>query len=168
MVAKEPAPRPGEGWLSEQEQAAWRGLLRMSERLTSVLNRQLLADAGLSGQDYAVLVVLSEAPDGHLRPVEMGSTLEWEKSRLSHHLSRMAERGLVTKAKCDTDQRGAYVSITDEGRRAIEAAAPAHVRAVRSVFIELLTRAQLQALTEIADAILKRPGPEPCDSSSEA
>lgn len=142
-------------WLSDEEQAAWRGLLRMHERLNAALSRQLMAEAGLSAQDYAVLVALTDTPDGNLRPGDLARELGWEKSRLSHHISRMTDRGLVRRARCETDQRGWYLTITDEGRDAIEAAAPGHVAAVRRAFVDRLTPVQLRTLTTIAEAVLE-------------
>jgi DNA-binding MarR family transcriptional regulator len=142
-------------WLSEEEQAAWRGLLRMHERLTAALGRQLLAEAGLSTQDYAVLVALTDTPDGNLRPGDLGRELGWEKSRVSHHIARMVDRGLVRRARCDTDQRGWYLTITDQGRAAIESAAPGHVAAVRRAFLDRLTPAQLRTLAQAAEAVLE-------------
>ena len=141
-------------WLSDDEQAAWRGLLRVHALLTATLNRQLSTESDLSLQDYAVLVSLSESADGQLRPVELCRELGLEKSRLSHHLTRLIDRGLVTRDRCPTDQRGWLVRISPRGRRALEAAAPGHVAAVREAFIDRLTPAQVATLAEIADAVL--------------
>jgi len=140
-------------WLQPEEQVAWRGFLRTYEQLSAALGRELLQDAGLSIQDYAVLVALSESPDGRMRPFELGRELVWEKSRLSHHMTRMVERDLVRREKCPTDQRGAFVAITPRGRKAISAAAPAHVAAVRHYFIDLLTPPELDTLAEISRKI---------------
>src|SRR5512134_1046964 len=118
-------------WLDEREQAAWRGLLTMHAQLQARLSRALQRDAGLSDADYGVLVALSEAPDDRLRIFQLGRFLQWEKSRLSHHLRRMEARGLVERRECDTDRRGAYVVLTARGRAAVEAAAPGHVAEVR-------------------------------------
>src|SRR5688500_234890 len=84
-------------WLSEREARAWRGLQMMQMRLTGALTRQLVAESQLSYQDYLVLVALTEQADGRLRLFELGRLLGWEKSRLSHHIARMAQRDLVTK-----------------------------------------------------------------------
>ena len=140
-------------WLTDDEQAAWRGLQRLQRELAAKLSRQLALDSGLSLQDYAVLVALTDRPEGRMRAFELGRELGWEKSRVSHHISRMAERGLVVRERCETDQRGAFVAITDEGRVAIESAAPGHVAAVRRWFVDLLTPEQLRALTEIGDTV---------------
>ena len=66
----------------------------------------------------------------------------------------MADRGLVTKEKCDADRRGAYVVVTERGRQEIEAAAPGHVAAVRRLFIDRLTPAQLDAVGDAAEIVL--------------
>jgi DNA-binding MarR family transcriptional regulator len=123
-------------------------------RLEGELARQLLAESGLSYPDYVVLVALTDRPDGRLRLFELASTLGWEKSRLSHHIGRMANRGLVDKEKCDSDRRGAYVVVTERGRGDIAAAAPGHVAAVRRLFVDQLTPTQLDAISEAAEAVL--------------
>src|SRR4051812_20158966 len=84
----------GTPWLTDEQQRAWRAYLRMQARLSAELNRQLQAESGLSLSDYEVLVRLTDTPAGRLRPYELQKALEWEQSRLSHHLARMQRRGL--------------------------------------------------------------------------
>src|SRR3954471_1776813 len=110
-------------WLDGREQRAWRSLLVMKSALWAFLDRQLRNRCGLSTADYQVLAHLSEAPEGRLRPFALGDLLRWEKSRLSQHLGRMEKRGLVTRERCLTDQRGAVVVITPRGGDLIKAAA---------------------------------------------
>ncbi|TQS30379.1 MarR family winged helix-turn-helix transcriptional regulator [Microbispora sp. KK1-11] len=141
-------------WLDADEQRAWRAYLRMQGRLTARLNRQLQADSGLSLADYEVLVHLTDREEGRLRPFELQRDLQWEQSRLSHHLTRMQRRGLVRREECADDGRGAYVVITEEGRRAITAAAPGHVETVRHLFFDGLTREQVAALERLAADVL--------------
>src|SRR5665811_4538 len=114
-------------WLNEAEEQAWRSLQFMQMRLTAELARQLAESSSLSYPDYIVLVALTAQPDGRSRIFEVANEIGWEKSRLSHHIGRMVERGLVTREKCDSDRRGAFVVITKQGRRELEAAAPGHV-----------------------------------------
>ena len=140
-------------WLSDEESEAWRGLQLMQLQLTAALVRDL-APTGLSYLDYLVLAELTEHPDGEMRAFVLGRNLGWEKSRLSHHISRMVERGLVERHKCSTDRRGAHVRITRAGRKAIEAAAPGHVAAVRRRFIGRLTPEQMQTLREVSSIVL--------------
>jgi DNA-binding MarR family transcriptional regulator len=143
-------------WLTADEQRAWRGFLLMGAKLQARLNRELQRRSGLSDADYEVLVNLSEAPGGRLRAFELCGAMHWEKSRLSHHLSRMEARGLVVREGCRTDARGAFVSLTGQGRAAIEAAAPEHVAQVRRLFFDALTPEQVEALTTISEAVLDR------------
>ena len=141
-------------WLDEREERAWRALQFMQMRLEGELARQLAAESGLSYPDYVVLVALTDAPDGSERLFELARDLGWEKSRLSHHLTRMEERGLVKKKPCTTDRRGAYVVVTKRGRKEIEAAAPGHVAAVRRLFVDQLSPSQLEAVGDAAEAVL--------------
>lgn len=141
-------------WLDDREARAWRALQMMQMRLEAVLARQLAAESGLSYQDYLVLVALTDEPHGRMRPFELGRLLGWEKSRLSHHIARMVNRGLVEKHRCDSDRRGAFVAVTERGRKEIEAAAPGHVATVRRLFVDRLTPARLDAIAEAAETVL--------------
>ncbi len=141
-------------WLDEREAHLWRTWLRLNQELPSILEDQVRQDAGLSGADYAVLVPLSESPDGMLRSRELGREILWDRSRLSHHVSRMETRGLVAREECAEDARGAMVRLTDTGRAAIEGAAPGHVAATRRYFFDLLTDEEVEALTAVFDRVL--------------
>ncbi len=141
-------------WLDEREERAWRALQFMHLRLDGQLARQLTSDAGLSYPDYLVLVALTDRPEARMRLFELAKTLGWEKSRVSHQVSRMAERGLVNKEKCGADRRGAHVVATGLGRRELAAAAPGHLEAVRRHFIGRLTPEQLDVIAAAAEAVL--------------
>ncbi|HRE00475.1 MAG TPA: MarR family transcriptional regulator [Ilumatobacteraceae bacterium] len=140
-------------WLSDDEQTAWRAVTSMSARLSARLQRDLQAQSGISEADYAVLVALSEAAEGRLRPYELGRATRWEKSRLSHHLRRMIARGLVERHDCPTDARGAFVTLTPAGHDTIEQAAPLHVESVRAAFVDSLTADELHTFGELAARI---------------
>ncbi len=143
-------------WLNEREQRAWRSLMTTQNGLSEFIERQLRNRYGLSSADYQVLAHLSEAPDGRLRSFELGELLRWEKSRLSQHLGRMQTRGLVSRERCRSDQRGAVVAITPRGSDLIEAAAPQHVADVRDVLIDHLTAKEMETLGIIGDKVRKR------------
>jgi DNA-binding MarR family transcriptional regulator len=141
-------------WLTADEQRAWRAYLRAGSLLTARLNRMLQADCGLSLPEYEVLVQLSEAPRGKLRPFQLGLALDWEQSRLSHMLSRMGRRGFVVRQDCAGDRRGAEVALTAAGRAAIESAAPGHVAAVRRLVFDQMDSEQAVAFGQVFEAIL--------------
>ncbi len=151
----------GARWLEGVEHDAWRGWVEVGSRLGERLNRQLQHDSGLSSADYEVLVNLSEAEQGRLRSFQLGALIRWEKSRLSHHLTRMEKRGLIAREECPTDGRGAYVVLTPAGRAAIETAAPLHVEEVRRLFVDLLSEEQLQQLVDITGVVLDELRDEP-------
>lgn len=156
-------------WLDDHEQQVWRSFVTVQSRLDARLGRRLLAESGLSMADFAVLVVLSDVPDGRRRAFELGRELHWEKSRLSHHLTRMERRGLVTREGCPTDRRGAFIALTPVGRTALEAAAPAHVEDVRAAVFDVLTPEQVNSLGEICASLLAGLDPEAvCGTGGEA
>ena len=141
-------------WLEDAEDRAWRGYMRMRTLLHARILRDLAREAGLSGPDYDVLSHVSESLGRRSRLGELAERMAWSRSRLSHHLTRMERRGLVTREDCPSDGRGAFVVLTDAGFRVIQAAAPGHVASVRRHFIDLLSRDQLDALTSITDTVV--------------
>lgn len=130
--------------LDDTEQAAWRSFVDMRHLLERHLVQHLQREFGLSDSDFEVLVNLSEAPAGRMRAFELGQATLWEKSRLSHHLSRMEKRGLVRREGSET--RYPDVVLTDQGRAAIEASAPANAARVRELFIDVLGPERLAML----------------------
>ncbi|WP_067574565.1 MarR family winged helix-turn-helix transcriptional regulator [Nocardia acidivorans] len=141
-------------WLSEEEQATWQSYIRMRQRLEAAIAAGLSRD-GLSTSDYEVLVALSAA-GGQLRAKELGAEICWDKSRLSKHLSRMAARGLVDRCQAVDDARGREVRLTDQGRAALETAAPNHVDLVRQLFVEDMTDAEARALRSLSERVVRR------------
>jgi DNA-binding MarR family transcriptional regulator len=126
----------------------------MRVRLAARLNRDLARETGLSEADYEILARLTESPGESTRALALRCGLEWEKSRLSHQLRRMEQRGLVTRETCVEDNRGFDVRVTDEGRRLAERGRRVHADAVHRYVCAVLAPEQLDALGEIATAIL--------------
>lgn len=143
-------------WLSPDQQRAWRALLGMNTQLHAHLARALQDSSDLSYADFAVLVQLTDAPDGRARISELADLLQWERSRLSHHLKRMEARGHIERSSCPEDGRGSYVAVTPVGRAAIEHAAPAHVELVRSLLFDGMTDGEMHALTDISERVMAR------------
>jgi DNA-binding MarR family transcriptional regulator len=145
-------------WLTGAEYRAWIGYRRMRARLDLQLARDLARDSGLSEPDYDVLSTISETAGQRMRLGELAARMLWSKSRLSHHITRMQQRGLVTREGCAEDGRGLFVALTPAGLRAIEAAAPGHVASVREHFIDLLTSDQIDTLAAITQTVLSNLG----------
>ncbi len=136
------------------EAAAWNGFQRMAVGMATRLNRRLSSESGISLSDYEVLSSLADAETGTLRAFELGADLQWEKSRLSHHLKRMENRGLVSRRVCDSDGRGLWVSITEKGQTVYDDASQAHRDLVNTLMIGRLDRDQLATLAVISDIVL--------------
>ncbi|MCV7361379.1 MarR family winged helix-turn-helix transcriptional regulator [Mycolicibacterium neworleansense] len=112
--------------------------MRVQLRMNYEMNRQLQADSGLSLADYDVLVALSNARADGMRVSDLAAQIGWERSRLSHQLRRMEERGLTERRSSAADGRTTNVVLTDVGQQAIDEAAPGHVDLVRSLFFDPL------------------------------
>lgn len=147
-------------WLSTPEQILWRSWLNVHNRMNTALARQLSRDSSLSLPDYEVLVHLSEADGGRQRITALADGLQWDRSRLSHQITRMAKRGLVRRETCEADGRGAFVILEDDGRQAISAAAPGHVGQVRELLFDQISEQEcsnLLAILEKLDAQFDNP-----------
>jgi DNA-binding MarR family transcriptional regulator len=146
--------------MTARELAIWRALLDTTAELRRILGAQLLRESSLSPADYEVLLALSEAAGRRLRSSELAASIDWERSRLSHHLGRMERRGLILRHDCATDSRGAEVSLTDDGARMFRASTAPHMRAIKKYFADALTPEQFEALTDILQALQNHLHPE--------
>jgi DNA-binding MarR family transcriptional regulator len=140
--------------LDEDERAVWQTYRDLHRELSGALETQLLRDAGLSGAEYSVLVPLSHTPGGVLRARDLCTSLGWDRSRLSHLIARMEQRGLVAREECSEDRRGSMLRLTDAGRDAVEGVAPAHSAAVRRWFFDQLSAAELETLATVFTRLL--------------
>jgi DNA-binding MarR family transcriptional regulator len=127
--------------------------MRVQLRINYEMNRQLQADSGLSLADYDVLVALSGDKRAGMRVSDLAAQIGWERSRLSHQLRRMAERGLTESRPSAEDGRISNVVLTASGRRAVEGAAPGHVDLVRSLFFDPLPENLLGPFTAALEHI---------------
>jgi len=142
-------------WLTDDEQRAWRAYLEATNLLFDALDRQAQTDAGMPHAYYEILVRLSEAPDRALRMSDLATHTRSSRSRLSHAVARLEERGWVERRDCPTDRRGQVAVLTDVGFSALADAAHGHVEAVRTHLIDQLTPEQVGQLEAIGQAVLK-------------
>jgi len=139
--------------LDERQRLMWKAYRDLYQELSTVMEDQLLRDAGLSGSEYAVLVELSHSPDGVLRARELGSELGWDRSRLSHLVGRMEKRRLVAREECEEDARGSMVRLTDAGRATVDGVAPEHSEAIRRNFFNALSNDELETFATVIDRL---------------
>lgn len=132
-------------WLDDTEMRFWRNFLLSTHRVLDAISTDLRAEAGLTMDDYEVLVHLSEAPDRAMRMSELSERVVQSRSRLTQRVDRMVERGWVCRRPCPEDRRGQFAVLTDEGFAVLADAAPGHVESVRRHVIDRIDRDQLEA-----------------------
>jgi DNA-binding MarR family transcriptional regulator len=141
-------------WLTDDEQRAWRAYLESTKVLFDALDRQLQRESDMPHTYFEILVRLSEAPDRTLRMSELAHLTLSSRSRLSHAVARLEERGWVQREDCPTDRRGQNAKLTDAGFTVLVTAAPGHVDTVRRLVVDALKPEQLKQLAEIAETII--------------
>ena len=147
---------PGTRWLGAGEQRAWRNYIEATTMLLDALDRQLQQDSGMPHGYYEILVRLSEAELNTMRMSELAGATRSSRSRLSHAVARLEERGWVRRRDCETDRRGQLAELTAAGRAALVAAAPGHVAAVREYLVDQLSAEQVRQLGDIGAAVIDR------------
>jgi DNA-binding MarR family transcriptional regulator len=148
-------------WLNAREDRAWRAFKHAGYQLDVRLNRHLLQDSQITQADYEVLAVLSASSADRMPARELCASLTWEKSRLSHQIRGMEQRGLIAREPNPDDARSVMICLLPAGRRVIEDAAPAHVDRVRQHFIDLFTPDELQTLATLHERVLRHLAAEP-------
>ena len=137
----------------ELDSKAWRAFHRIGTSLLPHLSRQITKHSGITGAEYVVLLSLYEATNPRVSVNKLAQGLGWQISRLSHQVSRMENAGVLKKTKSPEDSRCYEVSLTAKGRNIVESAIPLQSKEINHCFSEVLTKAQMKSLIEIADAI---------------
>ncbi len=150
--------------VSDAEWRVWRKFYAMRRQLDRALEQQLQRDAGISTPDYEILLAIFESPHRRLRSRDLAELIGWEKSRISHQVTRMESRGLVERSECEDDLRGTWVGITAEGRRATLGAMREHATAIRSIFFDALSTEELATLDSASGKVLSAIDPAYCET----
>ncbi|WP_328858413.1 MarR family transcriptional regulator [Williamsia herbipolensis] len=138
--------------LTSTELALWHQFKLVGEKVNAAVERDILAASDLTGPEFGVLTRLVDLGDGTLRQGELAMSMRWNKSRLSHQITRMEKRGLVTRTAEGSSV--VTVGITDTGERALRPARPAHATSIRAHLTEKLTADQRAALASILESLL--------------
>ncbi|MEI2396000.1 MarR family winged helix-turn-helix transcriptional regulator [Paenibacillus sp. FSL H8-0259] len=136
--------------LNEDEMQLWNMWKGSFKRIFGRVVKEMSEHTGLSEGDFGVLDRLVQFGEGKLRQQELADSMDWDKSRLSHHLTRMEKRGLVLRKPLDTD-RGVQIIITSAGSSALEAALPIVSKAIRKHFLDQLTDEDIKSITTLAE-----------------
>ena len=142
-------------WLDAEEHRAFMALNAMLIRLDAALDAQLRRDADMSHFEYAVLAALSQAPERTLRMSELAALAQGSLPRLSQVVGRLEQRGWVRRTPDPADGRFTLAILTAQGYDKLVVTAPGHVREVRRLVFDPLTKAQVKQLTAIGTRILR-------------
>lgn len=137
--------------LSPEESHLWQCWRLASEAVMARVTRDISAGTGLSGPDYSVLSRLHYLGRGEMRQQDLSASMRWDKSRLSHHLTRMEERGLVRRRT--GPGKGVTIVLSAAGGKQLLAASPVHARAVRLHLVSRLNKAQRKALLALTQLL---------------
>ncbi|HEY8339993.1 MAG TPA: MarR family transcriptional regulator [Egibacteraceae bacterium] len=141
-------------WLDRDEQRAWRAFLTATRLLFDQLDREMQRDAGIPLSYYEILVRLSEAPEHKLRMSTLAEQSLTSRSRLSHAVARLEERGWVRREPSPGDRRGQLAVLTEKGYAALVDAAPGHVEGVRRHLLDPLTPEEFAELGRISEKVV--------------
>jgi len=143
--------------LSQQASAvdAFVRLLRGHSSVTRAMNAQLVADHGLTINDFEALLHLSRAEESRMRRVDLAEKLILTASGVTRLLDGLEESGLVDRAACDSDRRVTYAVLTESGHAKLKEASQSHVADIRAFFE---TRFSTDELDQLAALLGRLPG----------
>ncbi|MDF0528808.1 MarR family winged helix-turn-helix transcriptional regulator [Tsukamurella sp. 8F] len=139
--------------LEPAELELWYAWKRASEAVRSAVADDIVKATGLSDPDFGILTRVVELGDGRLRQSELAASMGWHRSRLSHQLTRMCERGLVERREASG---GVDVLVTARGRELADAARPVHADAVRAHLLSAIAPAQRPSFLAVLEALGRR------------
>jgi DNA-binding MarR family transcriptional regulator len=128
------------------EITAWIGLVRAHASTTRRFNAELVADHGLTINDYEVLLHLSRADDRRLRRVDLAERVLLTPSGITRLLEGLEGAGYVERATCDSDARVTYAQLTEDGGEKLREASKSHVAGIRDFFRERFSKDELALL----------------------
>ncbi|MCW5953030.1 MAG: MarR family transcriptional regulator [Propionibacteriaceae bacterium] len=140
-------------WLTAEQQQVWRAYLNATNRVRQHLDgelRQFDLDLG----EYEILVRLSEAPYRSIRMSELADQVGQSRSRLTHTVTRLEAKELLTRGSCPGDRRGVLATLTDQGYSFLEKVAPYHVASVREILVDPVCAEDFAALGRAMQSVL--------------
>ncbi len=123
--------------------------------MTRAMSAQLVAQHGLTINDYEALLHLARAEDGRMRRVDLAELLILTASGVTRLLDGLEAAGLVERASCDSDRRVTYAVLTEAGRTKLRQASKSHVADIRAYFEG---RFSSEELTQLAGLLGRLPG----------
>lgn len=154
VVSERPVGAVSERRLDDAEMQTWLPTIRFVQLLPQVLDRALKAETGLKHAHYAILVSLAGQDERPIPMTELAQIAGLSRSRLSHAIDSLEERGWVTRTSCSSDKRTLTAALTDAGRELLRGAAPVHVAQIRELVFDPLTEDEQEQLGTILTKLL--------------
>jgi len=137
--------------LSPRELRIWHAFVSMGEDVLERVGRDIARATGLSGSEFGVLSRLAAYGRGEMRQQDLATVMAWEKSRLSHQLSRMEERKLIDRRP--GERRATLVTLTKIGRAKLALALPVRAESVRRNLLARLTPKQIDTIIRVSNLL---------------
>jgi DNA-binding MarR family transcriptional regulator len=132
---------------------AWVALLRAHATSVRRFNAELVAEHGLTLNDYEVLLHLSHAEGGRLRRVDLAERVLLTPSGITRLLEGLERSGYVERASCESDARVTYAQLTEDGEAKLREAAETHVAGIRGFFRDRYSKDELRALGALLERL---------------
>lgn len=132
----------------------WCALAVLHDRIDGHLERELQREYELSVREFSLLDVLSRQHDGvggHLQMNQVAEAVVLSQSATTRLVSRLEDRGLLTRYLCPTDRRGIYTDVTAAGLALLEGARPVNARALREALDAAKGVPELAALAAVIE-----------------
>ncbi|MGB2720075.1 MAG: MarR family transcriptional regulator [Rhodococcus sp. (in: high G+C Gram-positive bacteria)] len=129
----------------------WLALSVLHGRIEGRIERALQANHNLSAREYWLLDVLGRQHDGvggHLQMKQVADAIVLSQSATTRLVTRLEDRGLLTRYLCPTDRRGIYTDVSEDGLALLEAARPTNDAALRDALDEASTEPDLIPLVD--------------------
>jgi DNA-binding MarR family transcriptional regulator len=137
--------------LSPHELRIWHAFVSMGEDVLERVGRDITQATELSGPEFAVLSRLKAYGRGEMHQHELARVMGWEKSRLSHQLSRMQRRKLIKRQA--GDGRATLIVLTTTGHEKLESALPVRAESVRRNLLSRLSPEQIETIIRISNLL---------------
>jgi DNA-binding MarR family transcriptional regulator len=147
--------------LKPAELRAWAAFLDAQAALLRQLEAELIEKEDMTLAEFDVLIQLRIAPDRRLRMTELSQRVRLSRSGLTRLVDRMAQAGLVKRARCGSDRRGTFATLTPAGTARLRHARPVHFRGIREHFGKRLSAAQLSAVADALEPLGRDMRPAP-------
>ncbi len=113
------------------------------------LSASLVANHGLTINDYGCLLRLSHAGEQGMRRIDLANELRLSPSGITRLLDRLEDQGLVGKGECKEDARVSYAILTEAGMAKLKDAAPGHIEDIERHLADVLDEGEMRTLTEL-------------------